>query len=183
MTTRIQNIFGFPIFFPRTGSERPSRPRVSHQTSESADGPGDIKAPRTWALGLSRCHICPSALGFSYLRKERGLQDLQHSIEAGSPWKSGAPESPRETAGVGAVATPPSAVPNAAPSLRPQSLSGQRSGSAEVRAWRARPAAPTEVYPGRRGSCLHRPGAGACLALAPASYCSANWNSPNFLPN
>lgn len=97
MTTRIQNIFGFPIFFPRTGSERPSRPRVSHQTSESADGPVDIKAPRTWALGLSR--VATSArLLLTFLISERReasrissippKQDLPGSLGLQSPrWR------------------------------------------------------------------------------------------------
>ena len=48
----------------------PSRPRVSHQTSESADGPVDIKVPQTWALGRSR--VAASArLLLTFLISER----------------------------------------------------------------------------------------------------------------
>lgn len=133
---------------------------------------------------VSCCRICPSALDFSYLqKKERGLQDLQHSIEARSRCKSGVPESLQKTVGDGGSAhgslcgsewCPVTPLPvTARPALRfsrGPGVAGQ-------------PAALTEVYPGRRGCCLHRPGAGACLALARASYCSANWNSPNFPPN
>ena len=197
MTTRIQNIRSFTtswtaghlIFtraiFSRMGSERPSRPHMSHQTSESADGPTDIKVPRILGTGtVSSCRICLSALDFSYLqKKERGLQDLQHCMEASSPRKSRIPQSLQKTVGDGGSARGSLWGSEWSPVSPPTVTAWPVLGSAEVRAWQARPAALTEVYQGRLGCCLHRPGAGACLALARASHCSANWNSPNFPPN
>lgn len=136
-----------------------------------------------WELGLS--HVAASAcLLLTYLqKKERGLQDLQHSMEASSPCESGIPQSLQKTVGDGGSARGSLWGSEWSPVTPPAVTAWPVLGSAEVRAWQARPAALTKVYRGRRGCCLHRPGAGACLALARASNCSVNWNSPNFPPN
>lgn len=153
MMTRIQNIRGFTtswmaghliftrVIFSRMGSECPSHPHVSHQTSESANGPTDIKAPRILGTGtVSCCRICLSALDFSYLqKKERGLQDLQHSMEASSPCESGIPQSLQKTVGDGGSARGSLWGSEWSPvTLPPQSPPGQC--SVQPRSGRGRPA-------------------------------------------
>lgn len=95
----------------------PSPPHVSHQTSESADGPVDIKVPRTWALGWSRVAASAHLLLTFLISKRRreasrissipSKQDLAVSL--------GFQSLCRRQLGMGAVPTAPSAVLNGAP--------------------------------------------------------------------
>ena len=95
----------------------PSRPRVSHQTSESADGPVDIKVPQTWALGRSR--VAASArLLLTFLISERRREASRISSipsKQDLAVSQGFQSLCRRQLGMGAVPMAPSAVLNGAP--------------------------------------------------------------------
>lgn len=121
------------------GSEHPSHPHMSHQTSESADGPTDITAPRI--LGTGTQVAASACLLLTFLISKRRREDSRISS---IPWKHHLPVNLgfhslcRRRLGMGAVPGAPSGVPNGPPCLPPQSPPDQC--SVQPRSGRGRPA-------------------------------------------